>query len=80
MDKDLAVHIAMTAYRASVDLGDLVPLLKEHCTEDEYKTLTRAIASASYTVNCEVTDLIFDMFPDIKDEFEGRLKKFGFVL
>ncbi len=42
MEKELAQYIAKVAFRAGADLTDLIPLLKEHCDDDEFSIYARA--------------------------------------
>jgi hypothetical protein len=39
MNKALAKHIVTESYRAGRPLENLLPLLKTHCTEEEYKVV-----------------------------------------
>ncbi len=39
MDKDIALMIVMTATRCAREVGDLAPLVKEHCSGAEYEKL-----------------------------------------
>jgi hypothetical protein len=80
MDKDVATHIAKVAFKASADLGELVPLAKAHCTKNEYETLGRAIALASATISLEILNLIFREFPEIKQNFDEDIKLYGRIL
>jgi len=50
MDKELARHVVVTAIRASTQLGELIPLLRKHCTAREARVYVRAIARAVGTL------------------------------
>lgn len=80
MDREIARHVARVAFRASADLGDLVPLIKEHCSQDEYQKLGRAITSASAGIGLDVLNLVFADFPDLKREFDENVKTYGRIL
>lgn len=80
MDEQIARHVARVAFRASADLGELIPLVKAHCSADEYKKLGHAIASATAVVGVEVLNLVFEAYPDLKREFDENIKKYGKAL
>jgi len=76
MDKELAMLIVNAAIRSQRELGDIVPLIKEHCTPEEYNVLLLATGSAIYEASL-IMERVYDLHPKLKDEFEGRLNKFG---
>lgn len=76
LDKELAKLIVNSAVRSGRELADIVPLIKEHCNAETYNVLSLAIGSAIYETGL-VMDRVFDLHPDLKEEFEGRLSKFG---
>ena len=81
MDEDFARHIVKTTFRSSSMLADLVPLITEHCEDKELaeklkKALTNMIASASMEINNE----IFNLYPELEQEIEISLKKYGFLI
>ena len=77
MDRELAKLVAVTAFRSSADINNLVPLLKECCNEAEYKAYALAIASASAEISMQILNKIYEDHPDIKDEFEEKMHKYG---
>jgi hypothetical protein len=77
MDKDLAKFVAATARRSSVELTDLVPTLKGHCDEPEYQALLKAIATATATIHFEIEKKIFAQYPELEQEFEAKIRKYG---
>ena len=54
MDKELATYISKVAFRSASELNDLIPLLKKHCNEEEYKLFARAIAETSAKINLKI--------------------------
>jgi hypothetical protein len=80
VEKDLARFIALTAFRSSADLGDLVPFMKEYCdNEDEYRDFALAVAGAAAEINRRVLQKIFNLHPDLETDFEAKIKKFRCV-
>ncbi len=77
MDEQLARMVMAVANRSADDLGDLVPILKEHCSEEVYAELGQGIGSAIYELLEAVRGPIFNRFPALKLEYEQNLEKFG---
>jgi hypothetical protein len=77
MDREVALMVALTAARVRVEFGDLIPVLKEHADAETHRTFVIALARVMTEINSELIDRVFDMFPDIKSEFESRHNKYG---
>ena len=77
MDKNIARHVARVAFRSAANLTDLVPFLKEHCQETEYKMFLKALAKASATINLEVSQKVFAAYPELEQEFNETINKYG---
>jgi hypothetical protein len=77
MNKELARIIGVTALRSEADLGHLVYLLKEHCTEEDRKIYGIAIATAMASIQSEILSKVFAEFPDIEADFDRQIKEYG---
>lgn len=77
MEKDLARIVALTAFRSSADINNLIPLLKEHCSEEECRNFGVAIATASAGISQEILQKIFALYPEIAVEFDKQISKYG---
>ncbi|MBA4760417.1 hypothetical protein [Sphingomonas sp.] len=75
MDKDMARILANGGTAASRELTRLYDILKEHLPEDT--ALRHGIASALAEVGLRVTQPAFDAWPELQEEFELRLDKYG---
>ncbi|MDR1163785.1 MAG: hypothetical protein LBM17_08150 [Candidatus Accumulibacter sp.] len=80
MNRELAKHIARVAFQASRDIGELVPLLKNHCSADEYEKFGKVIASVSATIGMDIMKLIFKDFPELEKEFDKDIETYGRIL
>jgi len=80
MEKELALHVIRTALRSAGSLEELLPLLKEHCDEKEYDEYRMAIATAIYNINNELTSRAFSAHPQLEEEVEIRINKYGRLL
>jgi hypothetical protein len=77
MDKDLATIILVSCYRSARELGDLVPLIKENCGEDDRRALGQAIASVIYDIMENIGRYASAENPDLNAEIESRLSKYN---
>ena len=77
MDTELTRHLIRVSYRANCESSDLLPILKEHCSAEEYKGHARAIAGAIHGVNTALIDRALAAHPELKDRIEVELAEFG---
>jgi hypothetical protein len=77
MDIDLARHVVRAAFRSSHELGELLPVLKEHCSEEEYRAYTKAIATAIASIQLELTNRAASEHPGLEQEIEVSMNKYG---
>lgn len=76
MDRELAQMVAMTALRAGIELGNLVPLLKEHGEYDKDEAVRMAIGSAVYETGL-ILARVFEQHPGLEGEIDARRRKYG---
>lgn len=77
MDKEVAEYVVRVAFGSESSLNDLIPLLKEHCSDEEYKKFSKRIASVSARISLEILDLVYDEFPEIRRELDEKVRKYG---
>jgi len=77
MDEQLAQMVLTAASRSAGDLADLVPMLKEHGSEEFHAEIVQGIGSAIFEILNEVREPIFKGFPALKLQYEQNLDKFG---
>ncbi|MCR5869860.1 MULTISPECIES: hypothetical protein [unclassified Sphingomonas] len=75
MDKDMARILANGGTAASRELVRLYDILKHHLPEDS--DLRNGVASALAEIGLRVTQPAFDAWPELREEFELRLDKYG---
>lgn len=75
MDKDMARILANGGTVASRELMRLHDILKRHLPDDA--DLRKGIASALAEVGLRVMQPAFDAWPELQQEFELRLDKYG---
>jgi hypothetical protein len=76
MDREVAQFVVASAARSAHEIASLMPFLREYASGTENDALRHAIASAVYEIGL-VQDMAFKEYPDLKAEYEARLKKFG---
>ena len=77
MDKDLAKHVIAVGFHSLSLLESLIPVLKTHCDEEEYKEYAMAIAAVSAEMSSAIFNKIFREHPDLEKEVEDKIKKYG---
>lgn len=77
MDKDMARILANGGTAASRELVRLYDILKVHLPEDT--ELRHGVASALGEIGLRVTQPALDAWPELREEFELRLEKYGVV-
>jgi len=77
MERELAKHVVVTGFRSSSVLQELIPLLKKHCNPDEYEQFAKAIASVIAETSLEILNPIFQKYPDLKEEVDKKIDKYG---
>ncbi|MGK0490439.1 MAG: hypothetical protein ACJASD_000638 [Sphingomonas echinoides] len=75
MDKDMARILANGGTAASRELVRLYDILKHNLPEDT--DLRKGIAAALAEIGLLVIQPAFDAWPELQEEFELRLNKYG---
>lgn len=77
MDRELAKHVVAVGFHSLALLEGLLPLLKEHCTTEEYEQYLGAVASVSATMTTELFNKVFGTFPNLETEVERKIERYG---
>lgn len=77
MDRELAKHVLTVCFHSLALLQDLLPVLKKHCSESEYSELMKGISSVSGHMSMDLLNTIFTKFPDLENEVEEKIQKYG---
>ncbi|MDI3471088.1 MAG: hypothetical protein OJF62_003151 [Pseudolabrys sp.] len=72
-------RVVQTSFRCGRELQALLEHLKVHCTEQDYRHLSRGIAIAIDTLNTELTDRAIAMHPEYADRIESELRAHGHI-
>ena len=80
MNPDLSRHVAHVAFRASANLNDLLPIIREHATEEEYQSFLAAISAISGDIAFKLLKRLYDEHPDIEREIDDRIAKYGILI
>jgi hypothetical protein len=77
MDRDIATIILSSSQRSVRELDDVIPIIKEHCSEQDYYALKKAISSAIYDIMQDIGKYVRDRCPELDQEIENRMNKYG---
>lgn len=77
MDRELAKHVVAVGFHSLSLLESLIPILKQHCDEDEYKRYIKSIAAVSAEMTTEIFNKVFHEHPDLETEVEHKIQKYG---
>jgi hypothetical protein len=77
MDKDIARHVLRVTFHSWGLITDLIPLLKQHCTPEEYESFKKAIGAISGDFSTEMLKTVFNAFPELEKEVDDKIKKYG---
>ncbi|MBI3700387.1 MAG: hypothetical protein HY242_08075 [Afipia sp.] len=77
MEVDLARHIARCVFLSSRQLSELIPILKDNCSADEYQQFTKGIATVIAHMNLELMNKICAEHPQVEKEIEADMAKYG---
>ena len=58
-------------------LEGFIALLKEHCSEVEYNEFLKSIASVSGHLMTDLFKKVFQEYPDLENEVEEKINKYG---
>jgi hypothetical protein len=76
MDRELAKHVVISAFRSMRELTDLLEMLKEHCEATEYDSYLRGIGDVCAHIGTDLIDKAMAGHPDLKSELEAKMKKY----
>lgn len=77
MNADLARHMVRVAFQTSRDLQDLMGLLREQLTAEEYKSHAIGIAAAIAGIGDALTNKALAAHPELRAEIDEKLAKYG---
>ncbi len=80
MDIDLGRQMVRAAFKASGELEAMLPILREGCSEDEYRDLARGIAAAIDGVNRGLLGKAIASHPELEAEIDADIQKHGVFL
>jgi hypothetical protein len=76
LDRELAKHVVVTGFRSMSEVTDLLPLLKDHCTTNEYAMYRQAITDIAGAIVTQVINRAFAAQPGLEQEVEASVNKY----
>jgi hypothetical protein len=80
MNSDLQRHVVRSAFRSGRELQELLLLLKEHASPEEYQSFRLGIANAMAAIASGITDKVISSNPEMKSEIDANIKRYGLFL
>ncbi|WP_421724242.1 hypothetical protein [Bauldia sp.] len=77
MDKQLAKHLIRVAFRSQRELSGCLGALKEGCSPEEYRDYARGVAAAVHEINVALTNKAIAAYPELEQEIESDMQKYG---
>ena len=77
MDKNVAREVVRAAFRSGSELENLLSLLKEHCSADDYKIYAQQVARAIDGINAALLNKVVAQFPELEAEIEANIARTG---
>ncbi len=77
MDDDLTWEIVRIAFRSSRELQDLLGLLKDQASTDDYRTYSMGIARAIDAINDALLNPVTAAHPELAERIEAELNAHG---
>ena len=77
MDDDLAWQIVRVVFRSSRELQDLLGLLKDRASTDDYRTYSMGIARAIDAINDALLNPVTAAHPEFVDRIEAEINAHG---
>ena len=79
MDEELSWQIVRVAFRSSRELQELLRLLKDRASAEEYRVYAAGVARAIDAINDALLNPITSAHPEIADRIEAELDAHGHI-
>jgi len=80
MNSQLAWEMIRVSFRASRELQDLLPQLRDQCSPEEYKDCAHGIARAIHGINTALIDKALASHPELESRIESELAEVGRIV
>jgi len=77
MDKEVAREVIRAAFRSGAELEKLLPMLKQHCSAEDYKDYARQVGMAIDGIDAALLDKVLAQFPELNAEIEAKMAAAG---
>ena len=77
MDIDLARDVVKAAFRSARELQELLGVLKQRCSSDDYQNYKYGIAKAMAAISVEVINKALADHPELVEEIDRGIAKDG---
>jgi hypothetical protein len=77
MDINVARYVIRASFRSGRELEAIFDLLRNHCGAEGYRTFAKAVATAVASIQVEVVNQITAGHPELEDEIDAVIAKYG---
>ena len=79
MDKELAWEIVRVAFRSSRELQDLLALLKDRASAEDYQAYASRVAQGIDAINDALLNPVLAAHPEFSDRIEAEIEALGHI-
>jgi hypothetical protein len=79
MDEKLAWEMVRISFRTAGELQDMLGLLKQQCSAEDYQSYAARIAQAIDAVNDALLNTAISAHPELAMRIEADLEEFGHI-
>jgi hypothetical protein len=79
MDEKLAWEMVRVAFRTASELQELLGLLREHCSAEDYQDYAARIAQAIDAINDALLNTALSAHPEFATRIDADLATFGHI-
>lgn len=80
MDRNIARHVAKVALKCCDELTTLASFVDHHCDAVESREFSKGVSESIACIHREVVDRMYGYCPDLKQEIDASIAKYGIVL
>ena len=77
MERELAKHVITVGFHSLSLIEGLIPVLKEHCDDAEFREFSKSIGAVIAEVGFEIFNRIYKQYPELKIEVQQKIDKYG---
>lgn len=77
IEKSISQHGARLSFRINQQISDFAALIRENASDEDYERYKILIAEAIYKVNVALLDTAINNYPEIQNDIEESINRYG---